>query len=80
MITYITLTLSGFIAFVFVAPFLQSYIGKGEEINTHFYNYFVLISWVFLMSVVVGLAVLALGSTAIMAITTLFDIRDLVNE
>lgn len=80
MVTYITLTLSGFIAFVFVAPFLRSYITRTNEIDAHFYNYYIFVSWVFLMSIIVGLALLALGSTAIMAVTTLFDIRDLMNE
>lgn len=80
MTTYIILTLSWFIAFVFVAPFLQWYLWKTKESNIHFYNYFILISWVFLMSLVVWLAILILGFTAITSVTTLFDIRDLVDE
>lgn len=80
MVTYIGLTLSGFIAFVFVAPFLQSYLWKTKEVDTHFYNYFILVSWVFLMSFVAGLVILALGFTAIASVMALFDISTTVNE
>lgn len=80
IVTYIGLTLSGFIAFVFVAPFLQSYLWKTKEIDAHFYNYFILVSWVFLMSILVWLAVLLLGFTAIASVMALFDINSFVNE
>jgi hypothetical protein len=80
IVTYIGLSLSGFIAFLFVAPFLQSYLWKTQEIDTHFYNYFILVSWVFLMSIVAGLAILALGFTAIASVMALFDINTIVNE
>ena len=77
IMSYIWLTLSGFIAFVFVAPFLQSYLWKTKEDDIHFYNYFVIVSWVFLMSIVAGVAILILGFTAIASVTTLFDIRSM---
>ena len=80
IMSYIWLTLSGFIAFVFVAPFLQSYLWKTKEDDIHFYNYFVIVSWVFLMSIVAGVAILILGFTAIASVTTLFDIREFINE
>lgn len=79
-ITYIILTLSGFIAFVFVAPYLLSYGFKKSENTVHFYNYFVLIAWVFLMSIIVGWALFALGAIAISAVDALFSISKFVND
>ena len=79
-ITYITLTLFGFISFVFVAPFLKSYFDNSWENIVHFYNYFILISWMFLMAVIVGGSVMALGSIAIGSVLALFDIADLIDE
>lgn len=79
-ITYITLTLFGFVSFVFVAPFLRSYFEKKWENIIHFYNYFISIAWVFLMTAIVGGSLFALWSIAIGSVLALFDISDLVDE
>ena len=74
LVTYIVLTLSGFIAAVFSAPFLIWFITRREERVSHFYNYFVQIAWVFLMALVVGGSLMALGAIAIASVSALFDI------
>ena len=74
LVTYIILTLSGFIASVFVAPFLIGFVTRREEKTTHFYNYFIQIAWVFLMALVVGGALMALGAIAIGSVSALFDV------
>jgi Domain of unknown function (DUF4153) len=74
LVTYIILTLSGFIASVFVAPFLIGLMTRREEKTTHFYNYFIQVAWVFLMALVVGGALMALGAIAIGSVSALFDV------
>jgi Domain of unknown function (DUF4153) len=79
IVTYIVLSLSGFVAFVFVAPFFLS-LWKKRENNPFFYNYFTAVSWTFLMSAIIGLSLLALGFIAISSVLALFDIAELVDE
>jgi Domain of unknown function (DUF4153) len=74
LVTYIILTLSWFIASVFVAPFLIGFVTRREEKTTHFYNYFIQVAWVFLMALVVGGALMALGAIAIGSVSALFDV------
>lgn len=79
-VTYIILTLSGFFAFVFVAPFVMGYYRQKMEDTVHFSNYFTRIAWTLLMSIVVGAALNILGFIAIWAVTELFELADLVRE
>jgi Domain of unknown function (DUF4153) len=79
-VTYTFLALSGFFATLFVAPFVPGFFtGKGEN-PTHFSNYFTQISWVVLMSLVVGGVLMLLGSIAIASVLALFDIESWVDE
>jgi len=73
-ITYTILSLTAFAASLFVAPFLPGLMKWKEENTTHFSNYFTQISWVVLMSLVVGGALMLLGSIAIGSVIALFDI------
>lgn len=79
-ITYTALSLTAFAASLFVAPFLPGLMKWKEENTTHFSNYFTQISWVVLMSVVVGGALMLLGSIAIASVLALFDIDAWVDE
>jgi hypothetical protein len=79
-ITYIILTLSGFFALVFVAPFVMGYYRQKTEDTIHFSNYFTQIAWTLLMSVVVGAALNMLGFIAIWAVTALFELGDIISE
>jgi hypothetical protein len=47
---------------------------RREEKSTYFYNYFIQVAWVFLMSLVVGGALVALGFIAIGSVSALFDV------
>lgn len=78
--TYTALSLSGFFASLFVAPFLPWLIKWKEENTTYFSNYFTQMSWVVLMSVVVGGVLMLLGSIAIWSVLALFDIETWVDE
>jgi hypothetical protein len=80
MVTYIILTLSGFVAMMFVSPYLIGYMRKWTENTFHFYNYFTLMAWTFLMSFVVGGALLVLGFIAISSVLALFEISSWVDE
>lgn len=76
---YFLLHLVGFIAWIFFAPYLLRRIQKEREI-IQYTNYFTHVTWAFLMAVLVGGAVMALGSIAIGAIGTLFDLNTHINE
>lgn len=73
-VTYTALSLAGFFAALFVAPFLPGISQKKSENTTHFSNYFTQISWVVLMSTVVGGSLMVLGFIAIGSVIALFDI------
>lgn len=73
-ITYTILSLTAFAASLFVAPFLPGLMKWKEENTTHFSNYFTQMSWVVLMSVVVGGVLIALWFIAIGSVIALFDI------
>lgn len=79
-VTYTALSLSAFFASLFVAPFLPQIWTRKTENTTHFSNYFTQVSWVVLMSVVVGGALTLLGFIAIGSVLALFDIRDYIDE
>jgi Domain of unknown function (DUF4153) len=73
-ITFTALSFSAFFASLFVAPFLPQIWARKTENTIHFSNYFTQISWVVLMSVVVGGVLMTLGSIAIGSVIALFDI------
>lgn len=73
------LHLVGFIAWIFFAPYLLRREQTERDV-IQYTNYFTQVAWAFLMSGLVGGAVMALGSIAIGAVGTLFDLNTLINE
>lgn len=73
------LHLVGFIAWIFFAPFLLRRAQKEKDV-IQYTNYFTQVAWASLMSGLVWGAVMALGSIAIGAVGTLFDLNALINE
>ncbi len=73
------LHLVGFIAWIFFAPYLLRR-SQTEKNVVQYTNYFTQVAWAFLMSGLVGGAVMALGSIAIGAVGTLFDLNIFINE
>lgn len=71
--TLIFLTFFGFFAFLFFAPFAADLRGKGYRENAYV-KYFYALATVFLMSAIIGGALMALGSIALWSIDTLFDV------
>jgi hypothetical protein len=75
---YLTLHLFGFVSFLFFAPYVEHFFRKEDEIE--YTNYFSLVSWNLLMSVIVGWAMMALWFIAIGSIFALFDIKSWIQE
>ncbi len=75
--TYSVLHLVGFVSAVFFAPYLFS-LFDGKEETVSYTNYFSRVAWIFLMSAIVGLAVVALWYIAIGSVTTLFNLSDFI--
>jgi hypothetical protein len=73
------LHLVGFITWIFFAPYLLRREQTEKDV-IQYTNYFTQVAWAFLMSTLVGGAMMALGSIAIGAVGTLFDLNTLVNE
>jgi hypothetical protein len=73
------LHLVGFIAWIFFAPYLLRSAQEKKDV-IQYTNYFTQVAWAFLMSGLIGGAVMALGSIAIGAVGTLFDVNDQINE
>jgi len=76
---YFSLHLVGFTAWIFFAPYLLRGTQEKQDV-VQYTNYFTQIAWIFLMSDLVGVAVMGLGSIAIGAVGTLFDINPLISE
>ncbi len=76
---YFILHLVGFIAWIFFAPYLLRREQTEKDV-IQYTNYFTQVAWAFLMSGLVGGAVMALGSIAIGAVGILFDLNTLVND
>lgn len=78
---YITVTLVGIFSFVYIAPFLQSWLKKGQNqasAQQEFFNFASLLTLKTLMSVIVGVVVMLLGFAGLAALFALFDLS--VNE
>lgn len=78
-VAFFLLHLFGFIAILFVAPYLRNIFEKAKAsklqgISVGYSNYFSLVAWTKLMAMIVGGSVFALGSIAIGSIITLFDL------
>lgn len=69
------LTFSGFITSIFIAPFIVGFLTRKNEHTIQYSNYFIQVTWVILMSILVGGSLMALGSIAIGSIVTLFDLQ-----
>jgi hypothetical protein len=83
-VTFFLLHLAGFLALLFVAPYLGRVTAqKGaervrEQASVGYSNYFTLVAWTELMAAIVGGASLALGTIAIGSVVTLFDLRSVM--
>ena len=71
--TLIFLTFFGFLAFLFFSPFSYALLGKGYE-EKNYVHYFYMMASVFLMSAIIGGALMALGSIALWSVDILFDV------
>lgn len=69
------LNLVGFCSAIFIAPFL---VRKSERVL--YANYVTSIAWTIVMSGIVGIALVILGSIAINAVGSLFDLNQFINE
>lgn len=76
---YFTLHLTGFLSFTFFAPYLlELFHAKVEKVE--YTNYFTRVAWTFLMSGIVGIALLLLGFIAIASVTALFELSSFYDE
>lgn len=70
----------GFFVCIFAAPYFSLFFKTKNSDSISYSNYFSGVSWVLLMSVIVGISLLVLGFIAIRSIITLFDISSLIDE
>lgn len=65
----------GFVGFLFAAPYIFEWVRTKKVGEISYSNYFVRLSWTFLMSGIVGGSLMLLGFIAIGSVTTLFDLH-----
>ncbi len=68
-----------FIAFLFFAPYARALV-HGTTNTCEYTNYFSRMAWTLLMSMIVGISLLALGFIAISSVIALFDLSSLISE
>ncbi|GAB0174724.1 MAG: hypothetical protein HHAS10_06030 [Candidatus Altimarinota bacterium] len=82
--TYFILHLVGFISFAFFLPYLTKIFSLGEKErniqNREYSNYYSRVAWTFLMSSIVGVSLVLLGSIAIGSVVSLFELSSIIDE
>ncbi len=82
--TYFFLHLVWFVSFAFFLPYVRRLFQKSEQrrevFDIEYTNYFSRVSWTFLMSLIVGVSLFALGAIAISAVVALFELGPSIEE
>lgn len=82
--TYFLLHLTGFISFAFFLPYVRKIFRLSERErnaqNVEYSNYYSRVSWTFLMSAIVGFALVILGIIAISSVVSLFELAPIIDE